>query len=993
MAGASGVNGQALTDDPSIINDHMFAGKAECKPYSDFDSKGFIINGKRTFLVSAGLEYARVPHELWYDRLLRLKRGGFNCVEIYTLWNFHEPREGQFDFEGDKDLGLFLTLVKKLGMYAIVRVGPYYCAEWDHGGYPIWLKFKEGLRVREENVQFEQYVDRFFDRLLPIVFKHQINRGGAVILVQLENEHPKGWGTIMPNNYFKHLQTKSLRMGMDVPYFFSGVHHSTDPAGKGMLDDPTRPNPWFSTEYWSMWYNQYGAKKGDAELYNRRTWKIIAHGGNGYNFYMAYGGSNFGYTNNDEDAASYDYGAAVGQAGDLRPTYYTFKRAGYFARSFQEILENSSDGGNTYQYLLGKPTGGQASGKELDKADTLIKLNTRKSTAGELIFLDNTDSIAHETLLSAGNKIPDITLHLAPGEVYPLVHNFQLTPAVKLDWGLTRIYAVTKQGKTTTILAEAGSLDKVFFQFNTSQQPSVIKAGTGLKVSGKLVVLNTTGVKGSIPAVYEFKAAQEKVRILVMDRNGMDKAWITETPDLKAIVTGVTYLGDVSMKQGRVTAKAEYPLNAVEDAAVNIYLENGAKPMQKVNRVAAQQAVPQSKLVLAPWETQSAASPAVPGYDDSKWLRSDDPLQMGADQDITADAWYRAKFTVPLAGIYAMQVEGGDRGTLFIDGKQTSKWNIKTGEVSFDISKGEHNIAIFTAHNGRDKMAAYLGPIDNFDKKGLSGKVILKKGGPFYQTLENWYYLKSDGPETLKAGAPQLDTLLWKKYTIGADAFNLQKGFGWFATVIPAQKGLTKLNVAFKSVDENATVFINGKQVAAQSGWNNPFAFSITDAATLDKPMQLTVFIENYDKEGGIDQAVKINTIGDGQVITGWKMKGGQDIQKAASWQKLNTSASADLPGPRFFRSSFTLPVLKGQHLIWRVNPEGLSHGSVWVNGHNIGRYPEINFKIGMYIPETWLKPGMNSLLIYEEEGAHPATVSITAEDAASRNEYELISN
>src|ERR1700743_98538 len=115
-------------------NDHMFPAADAAKPFIDFDSKGFIINGKRTFIVSAGLEYARIPHELWYDRLLRIKRAGFNCIEIYTIWNFHEEQEGKFNFTGDRDLGKFLDLVKELGMYAIVRVGPYYCAEWDNGG-------------------------------------------------------------------------------------------------------------------------------------------------------------------------------------------------------------------------------------------------------------------------------------------------------------------------------------------------------------------------------------------------------------------------------------------------------------------------------------------------------------------------------------------------------------------------------------------------------------------------------------------------------------------------------------------------------------------------------------------------------------------------------------------------------------------------------------------------------------------------------------------
>ena len=55
-------------------NDHIFTSASNAKPFIDFDSRGFLINGKRTFIVSAGMEYARVPRQLWFDRLLRLQR-------------------------------------------------------------------------------------------------------------------------------------------------------------------------------------------------------------------------------------------------------------------------------------------------------------------------------------------------------------------------------------------------------------------------------------------------------------------------------------------------------------------------------------------------------------------------------------------------------------------------------------------------------------------------------------------------------------------------------------------------------------------------------------------------------------------------------------------------------------------------------------------------------------------------------------------------------
>ncbi|HEY4197391.1 MAG TPA: beta-galactosidase, partial [Mucilaginibacter sp.] len=251
------------------VNDYMFPAAQSAKKYIDYDPKGFLINGKRTFLVSAGMEYARIPHQLWHDRLLRLKRDGFNCIEIYTFWNFHEPHEGQFEFSGDQDLDAFLKTVKQLGMYAIVRVGPYYCAEWDSGGYPIWLRFKDNVIVRSPNAEFEKYMDRFFDKLLPIVSNNQVNKGGSVVLVQLENEHPASWGTNIPNDYFKHLQDKALALGIQVPYFFSGLNHGSDPAGnrKLSLDEVNRPNPWFTTEFWSVWYNLYGSTQKDADTY------------------------------------------------------------------------------------------------------------------------------------------------------------------------------------------------------------------------------------------------------------------------------------------------------------------------------------------------------------------------------------------------------------------------------------------------------------------------------------------------------------------------------------------------------------------------------------------------------------------------------------------------------------------------------------------------------------------------------------------------------
>jgi len=952
------------------INDHIFPAQETAKPFINFDSKGFLINGKRTFLASAGLEYARIPRQLWYDRLLRLKRAGFNCVEVYTIWNFHEPLEGKFNFAGDHDLNAFLTTVKSLGMYAIVRVGPYYCAEWDLGGYPLWLKFKPGLRVREDNPEFEKYVDRFFDKLLPIVFNQQINKGGPVILVQLENEHNNGWGTVMPDNYFKHLQSKALSLGLQVPYFFSGLHHASDPAGDGTLDDPKRPNPWFSTEFWSVWYSQYGAKPTDSAVYARRTWKIITHGGGGYNYYMAHGGSNFGYTNNDEDAASYDYGSAVGQAGDLRPIYYGFKRAAFFARSFQDVLENCTDATAAYKDIA---------------TDGSLKVTARSADIGDLVFLDNQGKKALKAVVKVDNNIPVATVMLAPGEIYPLVHNYIINNQITLNWAFTRIYGLVKQGNTTTILAETEKGSPVALYFKVGGKAIVPKGTTGFKVSdGNIDLLTTQSDK---PGEYSFEVGGQRVRILTMDAKTMDKTWIVEQAGSNAIISGVSYLADVKLQNGQLQATAEYPLTGKKDGQIWLYQNNSSSLLKSVYQHDIKYNL---NISLSPWQNKDGAVYAAPAYNDTNWFSSADPQQMGADGNLTADAWYRTRVDVPVSGKYTMQVDGGDRATAFVDGRKTVQWKVRDGEVTFDLEKGKHTLAVFTAHDGRDKLAAYIGSITDVDKKGLSGQVQLKQGGPFISAINNWYFTKAEKAIDVKNNIPVFDTISWKKYKIGDDVFNKQEGFGWFQTTIPVQAGNpNKLTINFRSVDEDATVFINGKQVAQHKGWNSPFAVEINDTATLKKPIMLTLFIENYSNEGGIDQPVKINSIGDAMIINNWKMFGGPGNPDAVDgWNKpvLKTSFA----GPQFFRSQFTVPQPKGKHLIWRVYTDGLSYGSVWVNGHNLGRYPEKVGNIGMYIPECWLKAGINQVVIYDENGNRPDKVSIRSEKEAGRVTYIL---
>jgi beta-galactosidase len=839
-------------------NDHIFPPATVAQPFITYDARGFLIHNNRTFIASASMEYARVPRALWHDRLLRLKRAGFNTIEMYTFWNFHEAKEGQFNFTGDRDLNAYLQLIKSMGMYAIVRVGPYVCGEWNLGGYPIWLKVKPGVRVREDNPMFLSAVDKFFDKLMPIVTKNQIHNGGSVIMVQLENEHRAGWGTIVNNNYFKHLQDKSVALGLQVPYFFSGLHSGNDPASEyASLDDPERPNPWLAPEYWGVWFLNYGPQDLDSTLYDRRTWKMLAHGGNGYNLYMAHGGSNFEYNNDRENAASYDYGAMVGQTGDFRPLYYAIKRANWFARSFERILENSLDSQND------KPA----------VSDTNIKVTVRKGPAGSIAFLDNQDSVALKFKFEAPANtglFASAEIKLAPGEIMPVVQDYQLTPSVKLVWAPTRIYSVIPQGNTTTLLisVEAGTNAKLYF-FNTGTPATTTQPKNFMIPLGPGLITFSADVDKDKPTEYSFTTGKQRIRIIVTTDKLASRSWFADANGQTHLIIGPDYAGDLTTKNGKLNLVTERPWLGATSNPTWVFKPAGAMIKLNANK---QSAVHPHQLKLEAWQVKDASAPAAVGYDDSKWQLSKNPLQMGTDGDITAYAWYRTKIKVNETGSYILKFKKApEGGALFLDGKRVDTSAFFQNENMLSLKAGiTHTLALFTSHIGRNKLIFKVGVIDTLDMKGITGPVTLQKDST--------------------------------SATIAVTNWRMRGG--------PCDSSLAGGDGCVITFNQN------------QQGW---------------KPM-----------------AAKIS----------------------------NT--------PHFYRNTLNLPAFKQSHAIWRVNTTSLGRGSVWVNGHNLGRYPEKIRINGMYIPECWLKPGKNEIVVFEETGISPEKVTIEAEEAAGRDTQTL---
>ncbi len=103
----------------------------------------FTVDGRPYFVYGAAFFYERTPVAQWRSDLEWYRAMGINTIDLYLIWNWHEPNEHTIDFTGrtnpQRNLVKLFTLIHQLGFKVIVRPGPVIRNEWRNGGYPDWL--------------------------------------------------------------------------------------------------------------------------------------------------------------------------------------------------------------------------------------------------------------------------------------------------------------------------------------------------------------------------------------------------------------------------------------------------------------------------------------------------------------------------------------------------------------------------------------------------------------------------------------------------------------------------------------------------------------------------------------------------------------------------------------------------------------------------------------------------------------------------------------
>ncbi|PSL38692.1 beta-galactosidase [Labedella gwakjiensis] len=309
----------------------------------------FLLDGEPHRILSGALHYFRVHPDEWRDRIRAARLLGLNTIETYVPWNLHARTPDTFDLDGRLDLGRFLDDVAAEGMHAIVRPGPYICAEWDGGGLPAWLFIDGETGVRRNEPRFLAAIATFFDHLAPVLVPRQIDRSGPIVLVQIENEYG-AYGD--DADYLRALIEMNRGIGLTVP--FITVDQPTDEMlSRGSLPELHRTGsfgsraterlatlrrhqptgPLMSSEFWIGWFDHWGAHHHTTPVDEAAgELDTLLAAGASVNIYMFHGGTNFGFTNGANDkgvyqptVTSYDYDALLDESGAPTAKYWAFR--------------------------------------------------------------------------------------------------------------------------------------------------------------------------------------------------------------------------------------------------------------------------------------------------------------------------------------------------------------------------------------------------------------------------------------------------------------------------------------------------------------------------------------------------------------------------------------------------------------------------------------------------------------------------------------------
>ncbi|OJD37610.1 glycoside hydrolase family 35 protein [Diplodia corticola] len=535
-----------------------------------WDEHSIFVNGERIIFLSGEYHPFRLPvPSLWLDVFHKIKALGFSGVSFYVDWALLEGTPGEFTAEGVFAWEPFFDAAKEAGIYLLARPGPYINAEVSGGGFPGWLQRVNGT-LRTDDEAYINSTANYAKNIGEIIAKAQITNGGPIILFQPENEYTGAVeGVEFPNeNYWAIVEKQFRDTGIVVPYinndasakgyFAPGSNwtpqvdiygHDGYPLGFDCANPYTWPDgglpqtwrelheeqspstPYALVEFQGGSFDPWGGLGFDqcSVLLNHEFERVFyknlqSFGATIMNFYMIFGGTNWGNLGHPGGYTSYDYGSVIRETREIdREKYSELKLQGNFLKASPAYLtavpgevSNGSYASTTalaVTPLLGNVTNffvvRHAAYNSLESTSYTITVPTSKGdlTLPQLngtLTLNGRDSKVHVTDYDVGGE--------------------------NLLYSTAEIFTWQKYDDKTVLVVYGGPNEAHELAFSSGKNATLIE-GSGVTITAKN---GATILHWSVTPTRKTVKVGESLYLYILDRNSAYNYWTHDDIVLKA---------------------------------------------------------------------------------------------------------------------------------------------------------------------------------------------------------------------------------------------------------------------------------------------------------------------------------------------------------------------------------------------------------------------------------------------------------------------------
>ncbi|MGW0881514.1 beta-galactosidase [Streptomyces sp. NPDC002671] len=638
-----------------------------------YDAHSMTIDGKPLYIWSGEFHYWRLPSpDAWRDVLQKMKAGGYNATSIYFDWGFHSAKPGSYDFTGVRDVDRLLDIAAEVGIYVIARPGPYINAETDGGGFPGYLTTQKG-KARSTAPDYLRAADEWLSRIDPIIARHQLTEGkGSVIAYQVENEYYDD--SEDGHAYIRHLVDQARAHRITVP--LTGNHNGTfaqelDIDGSDSYPQGfncSRPDTWhrlpdfssvkrpdeplFLAEFQGGSFDPWGGPGYDKcrDLTNGEFDKAayennIASGATMQNFYMAYGGTSWGWLPSPENVySSYDYGSPISEDRQLTEKYLVNKRLGYFVQAVTPLT-------NTEPYTSAAPDNTALSRRDRRNPDT-------GTTFTVVRHKDVNDKAKDTTHLALGSypsvpQEPGTALTIDARDTKTLVADYAMDHQ-QLRYSTSEIMTHGTFGDRDVALlyGRHGEDGESVLHYDARPDVKVLSGSVEQHWDSDKADLRLNYRHDGLAQVLVTPAHGTPVLLLLADDATADTYWRLDTPEGPVLAAGPELLRTADYKDGvlRLTGDTDKAakLRVLTAAPATSVTWNGKPASGALDSTGA--ALDGPKPVELPqigsWKFQEETPEAQPGFDDAAWRAADGPSPAADHYGFhTGSVWYRGHFT------------------------------------------------------------------------------------------------------------------------------------------------------------------------------------------------------------------------------------------------------------------------------------------------------------------------------------------------------------